>query len=442
MARFVDPRRLASVGFAGLVSFLSLLCVPLVASAEPTSINTGDTAWLLTSTALVLFMTLPGLAAFYAGLVRTKNVLSILIQCVAITCIVSVLWLVAGYGLAFGDGGAWQSIIGSLDKAWFSGMNRESTVGTVPEAAYSMFQLTFAIITPALVIGGFAERMRFSAVLWFSAAWLMLVYVPVCHWVWGNGWLAKLGVVDFAGGIVVHVNAGVAALTAALVLRKRRGFPQIAMPPHNLPLTVLGAGMLWVGWFGFNAGSALAANGSAAMAMLVTHLGAATGALAWMCLEWWKYGKPSVLGIVTGMVAGLGTITPASGYVGVTGAVAIGLIAGVVCFGATQVLKRRLHIDDSLDVSPVHGVGGVVGSILTGVFMSVGFGGVGYASGTTMLHQVGLQALGVLATAAWCVLITWIILKVLDATLGLRVSEEQESEGLDLAEHGERGYSE
>jgi Amt family ammonium transporter len=305
-----------------------------------------------------------------------------------------------------------------------------------------MFQLTFAIITPALIIGGFAERMRFSAVLWFSAAWLMLVYIPVCHWVWGGGWLSKLGALDFAGGVVVHVTAGTAALVAALVLRKRKGFPHVAMPPHNMPLTVLGAGMLWVGWYGFNAGSALAANGSAAMAMLVTHLGAATGALAWMFLEWWRYEKPSVLGVVTGMVAGLGTITPASGFVGVTGAVIIGAIAGTVCFFATQILKRKLHIDDSLDVSPVHGVGGVVGTILTGVFVSASFGGVGYAKDMTMLKQVGVQALAVLSVAAWCALITFVILKILDATLGLRVTEEDESEGLDLAEHGERGYIE
>jgi len=374
--------------------------------------------------------------------VRSKNVLSILMQCFAITCVVSVLWLAGAYGLAFGDGGALQSLIGSMSKVWFAGMTRDSLSGTAPEAAFSMFQLTFAIITPALIVGGVAERMRFSAVLWFSAAWLLLVYAPVCHWVWGGGWLAKLGVLDFAGGIVVHVNAGVAALVAALLLKKRKGFPHVAMPPHNMPLTVLGAGMLWVGWFGFNAGSALAANGSAAMAMLVTHLGAATGALAWMFMEWKQYGKPSALGIVTGMVAGLGTITPASGFVGVTGAVAIGALAGVVCFFATQILKRKLHIDDSLDVSPVHGVGGVVGTILTGVFVSAGMGGVGYAEGMTMAKQVGVQALGVAATAAWCAIATAIILKIIDATLGLRVSEEQESEGLDLAQHGERGYIE
>lgn len=421
---------------------IGCLSASIASAQSQAQIDSGDTAWLLTATTLVLFMTLPGLAAFYAGLVRTKNVLSVLMQCFAISCVVSVLWLLGGYGLAFGDGGSAQSIIGSLDKFWFQGIGRESTTGTAPEYAFAMFQLTFAMITPALIVGGFAERMRFSAVLWFSALWLVLVYIPVCHWVWGGGWLSKLGVLDFAGGIVVHVNAGVAALVGALVLRRRRGFPNVAMPPHNMPLTVLGAGMLWVGWFGFNAGSALSANGSAASAMLVTHLGAATGALAWMFLEWRRYGKPSVLGIVTGMVAGLGTITPASGYVGVTGAFVIGAVAGVICFFATQVLKRRLHIDDSLDVSPVHGVGGVVGSLLTGIFVSAQFGGVGLAEGMTISRQVGVQLIGVLATAAWCAFFTYVILKLLDATLGLRVSEDQETEGLDLAQHGERGYIE
>ena len=322
----------------------------------------------------------------------------------------------------------------------FAGVSREAVTGSLPETVFAMFQLTFAIITPALIIGGFAERMRFSAVLWFSALWLLFVYVPVCHWVWGGGWLAKLGVLDFAGGIVVHVNAGVAALVAALVLGRRRGFPQVAMPPHSMPLTVLGAGMLWVGWFGFNGGSALAANGSAGMAILVTHLGAATGALAWMCLEWMRYGKPSVLGIVTGMVAGLGTITPASGFVGPVGAIVIGTSAGLVCFFATQFLKRTLQVDDSLDVAPVHGVGGVLGTLLTAVFVDASLGGAGYAANMSMSQQLAVQALGVVASAAWCALWTYGLLKVLDVTIGLRVSEEQETEGLDLAQHGERAY--
>ncbi len=386
-------------------------------------------------------MTLPGLALFYGGLVRGKNILSVLIQCFAITCVVSILWLAIGYTLVFRDGGSLMALIGGLDRAFLSGVGSTSAVGSLPEPVFFMFQLTFAVITPALVIGGFAERIRFSVVLWFSALWLLLVYVPVAHWVWGGGWLAKLGVMDFAGGIVVHVNAGVAALVCALVIGRRRGFPEVQMPPHSLPLVVCGAGLLWVGWFGFNGGSALGANSTAGMAVLATHLGASAGALAWMLSEWMRYGKPSVLGVVTGMVAGLGTITPASGFVGPAGAVVIGFVAGIVCFYATQFLKRVLHIDDSLDVSPVHGVGGIVGSLLTGVFASVALGGAGFTVQSGIGAQVAVQALGIAATGAWCALVTWVLLKVLDATLGLRVSDEQESEGLDLAEHGERGYS-
>jgi len=402
--------------------------------------NSGDTAWLLTATALVLFMTLPGLSLFYAGLVRSRNTLSVLMQCFAIACVVSIAWLLAAYGLVFGDGGAAQRWIGGLDKALLP-ISRDALSGTIPETVFAMFQLTFAIITPALVVGGFAERMRFTAVLWFSVLWLFVVYVPIAHWVWGGGWLAQLGVMDFAGGIVVHVNAGVAALVCALVLGKRRGFPSVPMPPHSLPFSVAGAGMLWVGWFGFNAGSALAANESAGMAMLVTHLGAASGSLAWMFAEWNRYGKPSVLGIVTGMVAGLGTITPASGFVGPLGAVAIGASAGVVCFFATQLLKRRLEIDDSLDVFPVHGVGGALGTVLTGIFATVALGGTGFSVQQTVLAQLGVQLLGVVVATLWCGLVTWLILKLVGAMVGLRVSEEQETEGLDLALHGERSYN-
>jgi Amt family ammonium transporter len=429
--------------FIRVPAALGLLLFPLFAAAQtaPPAANSGDTAWLITATALVLFMTIPGLALFYAGLVRSKNVLSILMQCFAITCVVSLLWLIAGYALTFGDGGAAQAFIGGLDKAFLAGVSREAVSGAIPETVFFMFQMTFAIITPALVIGGFAERMRFSAVLGFTALWLLLVYVPIAHWVWGGGWLAQLGVMDFAGGIVVHVNAGVAALVCALVLGRRRGFPQTAMAPHSLPYAVAGAGMLWVGWFGFNAGSALAANGSAGMAMLTTHMGASAGALAWMCIEWKKYGKPSMLGVVTGMVAGLGTITPASGFVGPMGAVCIGLVAGVVCFFATQFLKRKLEIDDSLDVSPVHGVGGVIGTLMTGVFAAVWLGGTGFTVQKSVGAQVVVQALGVCAAMMWCGGVTWLILKLLDLVVGLRVAEEQETEGLDLAEHGERGYS-
>jgi ammonium transporter, Amt family len=402
--------------------------------------NAGDTAWLLTATALVLFMTLPGLALFYAGLVRGKNALSILSQCFAITCLVSILWFALAYSLSFGDGGGAQAFIGSLDKALLAGVARDALTGTIPETVFSMFQLTFAIITPALVIGGFAERMRFSAVLWFAVFWLLFVYVPIAHWVWGGGWLAQRGVMDFAGGIVVHVNAGVAALVCALVLGPRRGFPTTPMAPHSLPLCVAGAGMLWVGWFGFNAGSALAANGSAGMAMLVTHLGASAGALAWMATEWWRYGRPSILGIVTGMVAGLGTITPASGFVGPGGAIVIGAIAGFLCFFATSFLKRKLHIDDSLDVSPVHGVGGVIGTLLTGVFAAVPLGGAGFALDHSMGEQIVVQILGILAAVVWCGGMTWVILKLVGAMVGLRVPEDQETQGLDLTTHGERGY--
>jgi Amt family ammonium transporter len=423
---------------------LGFLSFPIFTAAQetaPPAANSGDTAWLITATALVLFMTLPGLALFYAGLVRTKNVLSVFMQCFAITCVVSLVWLAAGYSLAFSDGGPAQDFIGSLDKAFLSGVARETVSGTIPESVFFMFQMTFAIITPALVIGGFAERMKFSAVLLFTVLWLLAVYVPIAHWVWGGGWLAKLGVMDFAGGIVVHISAGVAALVCALVMGPRRGFPQTAMPPHSLPIAVTGAGMLWVGWFGFNAGSALAANGSAGMAMITTHMGASAGALAWMIAEWARYGKPSMLGVATGMVAGLGTITPASGFVGPMGAVAIGVTAGTLCFFATQFLKRKLEVDDSLDVSPVHGVGGVIGTLLTGVFATAALGGTGFLVQKSMGAQVGIQALGVLACAAWCALVTWVILRILKATVGLRVGEENETVGLDLAEHGERGYS-
>ena len=424
----------------GFLLFPLFACAESAGGAAPTA-NSGDTAWLISATALVLFMTLPGLALLYAGLVRSKNVLSILIQCFVITCVVSLLWLAVGYSLTFSDGGDAQRWIGGVDKAFLAGVTRASVSGSVPESVYFMFQMTFAVITPALVIGGFAERMRFSAVLLFSVLWLLLVYVPIAHWVWGGGWLAKLGVMDYAGGIVVHVSAGTAALVCALVLGPRRGFPHTAMTPHSLPFTVAGAGMLWVGWFGFNAGSALAANGNAGMAMLCTHMGASAGALAWMIAEWTRYGKPSMLGVATGMVAGLGTITPASGFVGPMGAVAIGLFAGTVCFFATQFLKRKLEIDDSLDVSPVHGVGGVLGTLLTGVFGAVALGGAGFPVQNHILAQVGVQALGVAAAALWCGGLTWVILKFVALAVRLRVSEDKETEGLDVAEHGERGYS-
>jgi ammonium transporter, Amt family len=345
-----------------------------------------------------------------------------------------------GYGLAFGDGGTWNEYIGG-GKVLLAGVTRDSLTGTVPETVFLMFQMTFAIITPALVLGGYAERMKFSAVMLFSALWLMIVYVPVCHWVWGNGWLMQMGLLDFAGGTVVHINAGIASLVAALLLGNRRGFPQTAMPPHNLTMTVTGASMLWVGWFGFNAGSAVAANGDAGMAMLVTHIAAAAGSLSWMTIEWIKHGKPSVLGIVTGMVAGLGTITPASGVAGPMGALLIGLTAGVVCYLSTQFIKRVLRIDDSLDVFPVHGVGGILGTLLAGVVVSAEFGGKGLAEGVSLGQQVIVQLIGVVSIVAYCGILTFVVLNVTQALVGLRVMPEIETEGLDLGEHDERGYN-
>ncbi len=414
------------------------MLMPNIANAE--SLNQANTAWILTSTALVLFMTLPGLSLFYAGLVRSKNVLSVLMQCFAITCMVSILWLAGVYSFIFADGGDLQKFIGGASKVFMPDLTTGSLVGDIPETVFFMFQMTFAIITPALIVGGFAERMKFSAMLWFSALWLLFVYMPVCHWIWGGGWLADLGVMDFAGGIVIHVNAGVAALVAALVIGKRKGFPATPMPPHNMTMVVTGAGMLWVGWYGFNAGSALTADGSAGMAMLVTHIGAAAGSLTWMFVEWLKFGKPSVLGIVTGMVAGLGTITPASGFVGPMGALFIGVAAGLVCFYATQYIKRVLKIDDSLDVFPVHGVGGITGSILTGVFASSSLGGLGLGDGVSIFDQVSVQALAVVVTIVWCAFFSFAILKVIDKFIGLRVTSDEEVQGLDIIQHEETGY--
>jgi Amt family ammonium transporter len=426
------------MSFKKVFSLISglLLILPSLAFAD--EINGADTAWILTSTVLVLFMTLPGLALFYSGLVRAKNVLSVLMQCFAIACMVSILWMLVAYGLAFGDGGSLNQIVGG-GKILMSGIGLDSVSGTIPETVFFMFQMTFAIITPALIVGAFAERMKFSAVLLFSGFWVILVYAPVCHWVWGGGWLSDLGFMDFAGGSVVHINAGVAAIVAAVVLGNRKGFPETAMAPHNMTLAVMGASMLWVGWFGFNAGSALTAGSSAGMAMAVTHISAAAGSLAWMTCEWIRYGKPSVLGIVTGMVAGLGSITPASGYVGPLGGLAIGLLAGTVCYFATQYMKRVLKIDDSLDVFPVHGVGGILGTLLTAVFAAESMGGLGLE--TSISSQFVTQAIGVIATVVWCGVITFVLLKALDAVIGLRVSEDEETEGLDLVLHNERGYT-
>ncbi len=404
-------------------------------------LDSGDTAWILTSTALVLFMTIPGLSLFYAGLVRSKNVLSVLMQCFTICCLMSILWLVVGYSLAFGDGGSLNQFVGGLGNFLMGGIQEETLSGSIPESNFALFQMTFAVITPALIVGGFAERMRFSAVILFSAAWLLLVYAPVCHWVWGGGFLADMGLMDFAGGTVVHVTAGVAAILIAVVIGNRSGFPDQAMPPHNMTMTITGAAMLWVGWFGFNGGSALAANGDAAMAMLVTHISAAAGALTWMGFEWSKYGKPSALGLVTGMVAGLATITPASGFVGPGGGLVIGIAGGAVCFLATNFIKRSLKIDDSLDVFPVHGVGGALGMLLTAVFASSSIGVFsGQGLDATMGGQFVTQLIGVLVVLVYTAIITWILLKVTEALVGNRVSSDEEVGGLDLASHNERGY--
>ena len=423
----------------GLLGFVLILFAN-VAFADDAGISGADTAWIMTATALVLFMTIPGLSLFYGGLVRSKNVLSVLMQCFAITCLMSILWMFVGYSLAFGDGGAANAYIGGLDNLLLGGIVESTVSGSIPEGVFTLFQMTFAVITPALIVGGFAERMRFSAVVLFSAAWLILVYAPICHWVWGGGWLSDLGVMDFAGGTVVHITAGVAALVAALVLGNRRGFPQQAMPPHNMTLTIMGAGMLWVGWFGFNGGSALAANGDAAMAMLATHISAAAGAFTWMLAEKVRFGKPSALGIVTGMVAGLGTITPASGFVGPGGALIIGISAGLVCFYATIYIKQRLKIDDSLDVFPVHGVGGILGTLLTAVFASNALGVFSGQEDIVISSQLGVQAIGVVATVVYTGTVTWFILKLTDVLVGNRVDEDQEQEGLDLVAHNERGY--
>ncbi|RLA62445.1 MAG: ammonia channel protein [Gammaproteobacteria bacterium] len=425
----------------------ALLAMVMLASAGASAdeLNAADTAWILTSTALVLFMTIPGLSLFYAGLVRVKNVLSILMQCFALTCLMSLVWFVVGYTIAFGSDGVEQGMwIGDFGNVFFASMTMETMNGGIPATLFAIFQMTFAIITPALILGGFAERMRFSAMLLFSTIWLIVVYSPVCHWVWGGGWLGNMGLQDFAGGTVVHITAAVAALVAALVMGPRKGFGTVAMPHHNLTMTVTGAGMLWVGWFGFNAGSAVAADNSAAMAMLVTHLSAASGSLAWMTMEWVRHGKPSVLGIVTGMVAGLGTITPASGSVGPAGAVLIGLSAGVICYFATNYLKNALKIDDSLDVFPVHGVGGVLGTLLAGIFCSTQLGifsGNGFSDGIDSIGgQLVVQATGVLATFVYTMVATFIILKLVDMMVGLRVDGDEEIQGLDLVLHDERGY--
>lgn len=428
---------------------LALSGLPGLALAAETTLSAGDTAWMLTATALVLFMTIPGLSLFYAGMVRAKNVLSVMMQCFAITALISVLWVLYGYSLVFDTAGMLAgtvnvaSFVGGLGKACMRGITVDSLTATIPETVFATFQMTFAIITPALIVGAFAERMRFSALLWFMAVWFTVVYAPIAHMVWGGdgALLWDWGVLDFAGGTVVHINAGVAGLVAALVLGPRKGFPSVAMPPHNLGYTVVGAALLWVGWFGFNAGSAVAANGTAGMAMLVTQIATATAALGWMFAEWMSHGKPSVLGIASGAVAGLVAITPAAGTAGPMGALLLGLAAGVLCFFAATRLKRMLGYDDSLDVFGVHAVGGIVGALLTGVFADTSLGGSGLAEGVSIGAQVATQIKGVLVTIIYTAVASFVILKGIDRLIGLRVSEEAETVGLDLSQHDERGYN-
>ncbi len=410
-----------------------LLAEPALAADK---LDTGNTAWMLTSTALVLMMTIPGLALFYGGMVRRKNVLATMAQSFAITALITVLWMIAGYSIAFGDGGAGQSFWGGLSNAFLVNMGKDTLNGSIPDSVFMTFQMTFAIITPALITGAFAERMKFSSMLVFMGLWVLIVYAPICHWVWGGGFLGGLGVLDFAGGTVVHINAGVAGLVAALVLGKRVGFGKENMAPHNLVLSVIGASLLWVGWFGFNAGSAVAADNSAGMAMAVTQIATAAAALSWMFAEWMVHRKPSVLGMISGAVAGLVAITPASGFVDPTGALILGLIAGVVCFWGATGLKNALGYDDSLDAFGVHGVGGIVGALLTGVFARKAIGGTaGLIEGNAM--QVWVQFEGIIATIVYCAIVTFILLKVIDMIMGLRVSEADEIEGLDFTLHGE-----
>jgi len=419
-----SPTRLAS-----LVSAFAI-CAGAPAGAQ--EISGGDTAWIIVATALVLFMTLPGLALFYAGLVRSGSVLSVIMHCVGIACVASVVWVLFGYSLAFGDSiGGW---VGGFNKALLSGIGTDTVSGSIPEIVFVVFQMTFAVITPALIVGAYPERMKFSAVILFSILWLIFVYAPVCHWVWGGGWMSALGVRDFAGGIVVHATAGASALLLAKLLGPRRGFPKELRPPHNPGMTAAGACMLWVGWFGFNGGSQLAAAGGAGMAIAVTHISAATAAIAWALIEWKKFGKPSLVGAVTGIIAGLATITPASGFVGPGAALIIGAAAGIVCFYAVGFVKNRLSIDDSLDVFAVHGVGGILGTILLAPLAT------SQADGMTWLTQLGVQATGVVVTVVWSIVFSFLIIMVVRTLAGLRVSEDEETSGLDLPSHGERGY--
>ena len=400
-------------------------------------LDTGNTAWILISTALVLFMTLPGLALFYGGLVKSKNILSVLMQCIAIACLASLIWLAVGYSLAFSEGSQW---VGGLQNSFFSGIERSSLSGDIPESVFFMFQMTFAIITPALMVGAYVERIKFSAVLLFSGLWLVVVYAPVTHWIWGGGWLAEMGILDYAGGLVVHLTAGISALVLASALGPRKGFPDQVDPPHNPALVMIGASMLWVGWFGFNAGSALAANEDAGMAMLVTHVSAATASLVWMFIDWLKFGKPTLVGLVTGTIAGLASITPASGFVGPIGALIIGGSAGIICYVLVSFVKNTLKVDDSLDVFAVHGAGGVLGILLVSFLTDSNIGGAGYADGMSASSQFNIQLIGVASVFVWSIIASLIIIVIVKALTGLRVEDSNEEEGLDISSHGEINY--
>ena len=421
-------------GFVKAARSVVLLALPSTAFA---AVDTGDSAWILTSTALVLFMTLPGLALFYAGLVQPKNVVSVLMHHFALACLMSVLWVVAGYSLAFSGSGAW---VGDLSNFMLGNITFDTELGTIPESLFAAFQMTFAVITPALIIGAYVERIKFAAVLGFSAAWLLVVYAPVTHWVWGGGIMYNWGVMDFAGGIVVHATAGTAALVIAIMLGARRNFPSSIQPPHSPILTMIGASMLWIGWFGFNGGSALGAGQGAAMAILVTHISASVASLVWMAIEWIKFGRPSLVGIVTGMVAGLATVTPASGFIGVPGAIVLGLVGGYLCYVAVDIIRNKLKIDDSLDVFAVHGVGGIIGSLLVAIRATDAFSGAGLAEGISVSSQLWVQFKSVAITVIWTAIASFVILKIVSTVVGLRVDEQVEIEGLDLSEHGERGY--
>ena len=417
-----------------------LLGFPLMSFASD-QLNSADTAWILTSAGLVLFMTLPGLALFYGGLVRSKNVLSVIMACFSITALISLIWAGAGYSLALTNGGTWQAFIGGTSQLFLFDMNADKLVGNLPESVFTMYHMTFAIFSPALIVGALVERVKFFPLLLFCALWELLVYVPICHWIWGNGWLAELGVMDFAGGIVVHGSAGIAALIGAIIVGPRKGFPRTALMPHNLTMTATGAGILWVGWHGFSAGSALMANGSAGMAMLSTHLCASAASITWIVMDWIKFGKPSVLGAMTGMIAGLGIIAAGAGFVSPFGAILIGIIAGVACFYSIYFIKQYLLIDDALDVFPVHGVSGILGALLTGIFADEWFGGIGILSEEGIVNQLLIQSFGIAVTILWSGVISFLLFKLIDKLIGIRVTQESETGGLDINEHDQQGYT-